>query len=66
MYNEGKVLEILDPMMKETVDKEILAKMFGLAIQCVAPTRTDRPDMKSVAEQLWGIRMDYSRSGRRD
>ncbi|CAI9787386.1 unnamed protein product [Fraxinus pennsylvanica] len=65
-YNEGKLLEMLDPMMKETVDKEILAKMFGLAIQCVAPTRTDRPDMKSVAEQLWGIRMDYSRSGRRD
>ncbi|KAL2482652.1 Calmodulin-binding receptor-like cytoplasmic kinase 3 [Forsythia ovata] len=65
-YNEGKFLEMLDPLMKETVDEEILAKMFGLAIQCVAPTRADRPDMKSVGEQLWGIRMDYLRSGRRD
>ncbi|XP_022886203.1 calmodulin-binding receptor-like cytoplasmic kinase 3 [Olea europaea var. sylvestris] len=65
-YNEGKFLEMLDPLMKEAVDEETLAKMFGLAIQCVAPTRTDRPDMKSVGEQLWGIRMDYLKSGRRD
>lgn len=51
--------------MEEVVDTEILNKMFGLAIQCAAPIRSDRPDMKSVGEQLWGIRMDYVRSVRR-
>ncbi|KAI3446867.1 hypothetical protein Pfo_003532 [Paulownia fortunei] len=64
-YNEGKFLEMVDPLMSESVDKEILVKMFGLAIQCAAPTRADRPDMKAVGEQLWGIRMDYLRSERR-
>ncbi|XP_059287382.1 calmodulin-binding receptor-like cytoplasmic kinase 3 isoform X1 [Lycium ferocissimum] len=64
-YNEGCVLEMLDPQMKESVNGEILVKMFGLAIQCAAPTRKDRPDMKIVGEQLWAIRMDYLRNGRR-
>lgn len=65
-YNEGRMKEIVDPSMKGTVDEEILEKMFDLAIQCVAPTRADRPDMKLVGEHLWGIRMDYHRSGRRE
>ncbi|KAL6331502.1 hypothetical protein AAG906_011442 [Vitis piasezkii] len=64
-YNEGNVVELGDPLMEEVVDTEILNKMFGLAIQCAAPIRSDRPDMKSVGEQLWGIRMDYVRSVRR-
>lgn len=51
--------------MEEVVDAEILSKIFGLAIQCAAPVRSDRPEMKLVAEQLWGIRMDYIRSVKR-
>lgn len=61
-YNEGKLLEMVDPLMSEKIDKRILGKMFSLAIECAAPTRVDRPDMKAVGEQLWGIRMDYLRS----
>ncbi|KAA8522972.1 hypothetical protein F0562_009395 [Nyssa sinensis] len=64
-YNDGNVMETIDPLMEEVVDVDILMKMFGLAIQCAAPTRDDRPDMKSVGEQLWGIRMDYLKSGRK-
>ncbi|XP_051127948.1 calmodulin-binding receptor-like cytoplasmic kinase 3 [Andrographis paniculata] len=64
-FNEGKYREMVDPLMTENVDEEILVKMFGLAMQCAAPTRGDRPDMKSVGEQLWGIRMDYLKSGMR-
>lgn len=64
-YDEGNVVGIMDPSMEEVVDGEILLKMFALAIQCAAPTRSDRPDMKSVSEQLWGIRMDYLKSARR-
>ncbi|XP_027067028.1 calmodulin-binding receptor-like cytoplasmic kinase 3 [Coffea arabica] len=63
-YSEGNVFGMLDPQMHETIDREILMKMFGLAIQCAAPTRADRPDMKVVGEELWAIRMDYMRRGR--
>ncbi|CAK9329651.1 unnamed protein product [Citrullus colocynthis] len=58
-YSEDKILETLDPLMEETVDAEIVVKMFELAIQCAAPVRADRPDMKLVGEQLWAIRADY-------
>lgn len=64
-YSEENVSELMDPQMNEVVDKVILMKMFGLAIQCAAPIRSDRPDMKTVGEQLWSIRMDYVKSGRR-
>ncbi|KAK9100616.1 hypothetical protein Scep_024046 [Stephania cephalantha] len=64
-YNEGNIKGLLDPSMNESIGEEILSKMFSLAFQCAAPTRSDRPNMKEVGEHLWGIRMDYRRSGRR-
>lgn len=64
-YNEGTMVDTLDPLMEEKVDGEILMKMFALAIQCAAPIRADRPDMKTVGEQLWAIRADYLKSARR-
>nr|GEZ38516.1 calmodulin-binding receptor-like cytoplasmic kinase 3 [Tanacetum cinerariifolium] len=64
-YNDGDLMDLVDPQMKEAVDGEIFAKMLGLAFQCAAPTRADRPEMKVVGEQLWVIRMDYLRHGRR-
>ncbi|KAJ4831036.1 hypothetical protein Tsubulata_001763 [Turnera subulata] len=65
LYDEGTVVDLVDPLMEEIVDAEILRKMFSLAIQCAAPIRADRPDMKTVGEQLWGIRADYLKSGKR-
>lgn len=64
-YNEGEIMDLVDPQMKEAVDGEIFSKMLSLAFQCAAPTRVDRPEMKVVGEQLWVIRMDYLRHGRR-
>ncbi len=61
-FNEGALFDMVDPLMNEVVDVEILQKMFGLAIQCAAPIRNDRPDMKSVGEELWAIRADYLKS----
>ncbi|KAH9805334.1 calmodulin-binding receptor-like cytoplasmic kinase 3 [Citrus sinensis] len=61
-YNEGNLLDMVDPSIKEVIRMEILTKMFGLAIQCAAPIRNDRPDMKSVGEQLWAIRADSLKS----
>ncbi|XP_042482740.1 calmodulin-binding receptor-like cytoplasmic kinase 3 [Macadamia integrifolia] len=58
-YNEGNVVELADPLMSEMVPVEILMKMFSLAFQCAAPTRSDRPGMKEAGEQLWGIRVEY-------
>ncbi|TYH12409.1 hypothetical protein ES288_A06G065300v1 [Gossypium darwinii] len=63
-YNEGHVVELVDPRM-EVVDAEILTKMFALAFQCAAPVRSDRPEMKSVGEQLWAIRADYVKTSSR-
>lgn len=60
-YNEGNMSNALDPSMEEAVNEEILEKMFGLAFQCAAPVRSDRPTMKEVGEQLWSIRIDYLR-----
>ncbi|XP_057967245.1 calmodulin-binding receptor-like cytoplasmic kinase 3 [Malania oleifera] len=65
MYSEGRVVEMADPLMEEAVDAGILSKMFGLAFECAAPVRAQRPDMKSAGEQLWTIRMDYLKSVRR-
>ncbi|XP_043721593.1 calmodulin-binding receptor-like cytoplasmic kinase 3 [Telopea speciosissima] len=62
---EGNVAELVDPLMNEVVPIKTLVKMFSLAFQCAAPTRSDRPDMKEVGEQLWGIRMDYLTSVKR-
>lgn len=61
----GKVLDLVDPRMEEALDGEILVRFFELAIQCAAPVRADRPDMKSVGEQLWGIRAEYHKRQRR-
>ncbi|XP_076900750.1 calmodulin-binding receptor-like cytoplasmic kinase 3 [Bidens hawaiensis] len=61
-YNEGEIMGLVDPQMKEAVDSEIIGKLFKLAFQCTAGTRADRPDMKVVGEQLWAIRMDYIRN----
>lgn len=63
--NEGRVVELVDPLMEEVVDAEILNKIFNLAFECAAPIRSKRPDMKLVGEQLWAIRADYIRSLRR-
>lgn len=63
-YNQRDVMGILDPSLRERISREIVAKLFELAIQCAAPTRADRPDMKAVGERLWAIRIDYSKSGR--
>lgn len=65
-YNEGSVVELVDPLMQEVVNTDVLMKMFDLAFQCAAPIRADRPDMKSVGEQLWAIRADYLKSARRE
>jgi hypothetical protein len=64
-YNRGDVKEILDPMLTESVNEDILNKIFDVAFQCVAPTRADRPTMKEVAERLWKIRRDYAKTQRR-
>ena len=59
------MVELVDPLMEEVVSADILNKIFGLAIECAAPIRADRPEMKTVGEQLWAIRADYVRSVRR-
>ncbi|CAM0903929.1 unnamed protein product [Alopecurus aequalis] len=61
-YNRGGVQDILDPMLNESVNEDILTRIFDLMFQCVAPTRADRPQMKEVVEKLWKIRRDYAKT----
>ncbi|CAK8563469.1 unnamed protein product [Lathyrus sativus] len=61
-YNEGNMVELLDPLMQEAVKTDVVMKMIDLAFSCAAPVRSDRPDMKAVCEQLWAIRADYLKS----
>ena len=63
-FNEGRVVELVDPLMDEAVNSDVLMKMFDLAFQCAAPVRADRPDMKTVGELLWSIRADYFKNVR--
>ncbi|KAK1275903.1 Calmodulin-binding receptor-like cytoplasmic kinase 3 [Acorus gramineus] len=65
-YNDGNVGDILDPRLEETVDTEVLSRLLGLAFQCAAPTRSDRPTMQEVASQLWEIRKEFGASLRRE
>ncbi|KAI4376692.1 hypothetical protein MLD38_014426 [Melastoma candidum] len=58
-FNEGNVWDLVDPRMGEIVDHNILSRTFSLAFECAAPIRANRPDMKTVGEQLWAIRVDY-------
>ncbi|CAN1215688.1 Calmodulin-binding receptor-like cytoplasmic kinase 3 [Linum perenne] len=64
-YNEYAVVEMVDPLMEEEVGADILRKMSTLAIRCAAPVKIDRPDMKAVGEELWGIRSDYLKTSKR-
>ncbi|KAI9117225.1 hypothetical protein K1719_011391 [Acacia pycnantha] len=65
-FHEGNVVALLDPAMRESVKTEVVMKMIELAFQCAAaPVRADRPDMKSVVQQLWTIRAEYLKGARR-
>lgn len=64
-FNEGSVIELLDPLMNEFVSADVLMKMLDLAFQCAAPVRADRPEMKSVVQQLWTVRAEYLKSPKR-
>ncbi|KAL0333996.1 UNVERIFIED_CONTAM: Calmodulin-binding receptor-like cytoplasmic kinase [Sesamum angustifolium] len=39
-YNERRFAEMVDPLMNESINEEILVKMFALAIQCAALHRS--------------------------
>ncbi|XP_078438161.1 calmodulin-binding receptor-like cytoplasmic kinase 3 [Wolffia australiana] len=61
-YNEGRIKEIMDPLLREEVDENVLSQLFNLAFRCASSTRNIRPAMNEVGHQLWEIRRDYNRS----
>ncbi|RRT55406.1 hypothetical protein BHE74_00046657 [Ensete ventricosum] len=60
-HSEGNVQDILDPLLEEKVDDDIVGMMLDLAFDCAAPTRSSRPAMKEIVEQLWEIRKRYGK-----
>lgn len=57
---EGNAIQTLDANL-ESNDAINLAveKIYELALQCLAPTKRNRPSMRRSAEILWSIRKDY-------
>lgn len=59
-FVEGNAIQTLDPNLEAT-DAINLAveKLYELALQCLSPTKRNRPSMKRSVEILWSIRKDY-------
>jgi serine/threonine protein kinase len=59
-FIEGNAISVLDPRLDQTSANNLaLEKILELALQCLAPHRQSRPNMKRCAEVLWAIRKDY-------
>lgn len=59
-FMEGNAIETLDPNLSVTPATNLaLEKILELSLQCLAPTRQQRPSMRRCAEILWNIRKDY-------
>ncbi|CAN6449867.1 unnamed protein product [Victoria cruziana] len=60
LFNERRWLEILDPSL-EAPGSDTVHDLFGLAFQCAAPVRSDRPTMEQAQKSLWSIRREYQK-----
>ncbi|XP_027335585.1 calmodulin-binding receptor-like cytoplasmic kinase 2 isoform X2 [Abrus precatorius] len=59
-FIEGGAISVLDPRLDHSDANNLaLEKVLELALQCLAPRRQSRPNMKRCAEILWAIRKDY-------
>ncbi|XP_061341285.1 calmodulin-binding receptor-like cytoplasmic kinase 2 [Gastrolobium bilobum] len=59
-FIDGDAISVLDPRLDQTAANSLaLEKILELALQCLAPRRQNRPNMKRCAEILWAIRKDY-------
>nr|XP_019702854.1 calmodulin-binding receptor-like cytoplasmic kinase 2 isoform X1 [Elaeis guineensis] len=59
-FKEGESVLAMDPRLRRSQAAiAAVEKVMGLALQCMAPSRRSRPDMKRCAEVLWGIRREY-------
>lgn len=59
-FIDGNAISVLDPRLDQSDASNLaLEKILELALQCLAPRRQSRPNMKRCAEILWTIRKDY-------
>ncbi|KEH18838.1 putative protein kinase RLK-Pelle-RLCK-IV family [Medicago truncatula] len=59
-FIDGNAISVLDTRLDQTSANNLaLEKILELALQCLAPHRQNRPNMKRCAEILWAIRKDY-------
>eukprot|EP00262_Sarcandra_glabra_P009464 TRINITY_DN23863_c0_g1_i1.p1 TRINITY_DN23863_c0_g1~~TRINITY_DN23863_c0_g1_i1.p1 ORF type:complete len:437 (+),score=62.85 TRINITY_DN23863_c0_g1_i1:153-1463(+) len=59
-FTDGDAILTLDPrLFRSPATNLALEKILELALQCLAPTRQNRPSMRRCAEILWSIRKDY-------
>lgn len=59
-FIDGNAISVLDPRLDQSDASNLaIEKILELALQCLAPRRQSRPNMKRCAEILWTIRKDY-------
>lgn len=58
--NEGEAVVAMDPRLRRTsASTRTTENMLKLARRCLDPSRPSRPSMKTIGEELWGIRKEY-------
>ncbi|XP_022948151.1 calmodulin-binding receptor-like cytoplasmic kinase 1 [Cucurbita moschata] len=58
--NEGEAVVAMDPRLRRTsASTRTTENMLKLARRCLDPSRLSRPSMKTIGEELWGIRKEY-------
>ena len=59
-FTDGEAISTLDPKLAcDAANILAVDKILELALQCLAPSRQNRPSMKRCAEILWRIRKEY-------
>ena len=59
-FTDGEAISTLDPKLAcDSANILAVDKILELALQCLAPSRQNRPSMKRCAEILWRIRKEY-------
>ena len=59
-FTDGEAISTLDSKLAcDAANNLAIDKILELALQCLAPSRQNRPSRKRCAEILWRIRKEY-------
>ncbi|XP_050273967.1 receptor-like protein kinase FERONIA [Quercus robur] len=59
-YRNGKLDQIVDPLLKAEIEPEFLKKFGEIAVNCLHDNGTERPSMNDV---VWGLELALQLQG---